>query len=147
MITSTIPSRITESEKTTRANALSDAEHRLQQHRLDEPVDSKFEVFLYQDAKAQRDAWDATLPELEARVQTAKASVQDWDEKTKDGWYEKNLVWEKFSSKAPDQAQVNKMVIAADSKRVNFSEALSIITSLKNRLNHRLLVMIKRRQK
>ena len=114
-----------ERERSSRAKALSAAERGLNQHRLNEPVDSELRVFLYQGAKAQREAWSATLHELEARVESLKSSVQDWDEKTKDGRYEKNVVWEKFSSKAPDQVVVNNKVIAANTKRVNFNNELS----------------------
>ena len=57
-------------------------------------------------------------------MDAAAASVHDWDAKVNDGRYEKELVWNQFSSKAPDQATVNGQVIAADSERVKFNKAL-----------------------
>ncbi len=93
-------------------------------HRKHEPAGSKLDVFLYQGAKAERKAWDAKLPELESNARQAQIALTDWKDVVKDGAHEKTAVWKAFTEKAPDAANVNRMVLASEQKQAQFTKEL-----------------------
>ena len=114
------------------------AETRLEHHRRQKPVDSKFEVFLYREATERRDDWNAQIPVLEAEVQQAKDTISEWEDTIKDGRYEKDRVWQEFSVKAPNAADVNAMVLSADRQRVKFAKELRDYYRLEKQLESNL---------
>ena len=103
---------------------LDSAQSALEAHRQQEPVDSKLQVFLYQDAKQAREAWEERLPELEAAVSDARESQAAWMKSLAKEGVAERLLWERFAQRAPDALAIEAMTLKADARRVERADAL-----------------------